>query len=54
MLWPQIGTFRYMSPERLKGEDYGPAADIWSLGLVLLELATRQVHAHCIVHTTYA
>jgi serine/threonine protein kinase len=32
-----------MSPERLRGEDYGPAADIWSLGLVLLELATRQV-----------
>jgi serine/threonine protein kinase len=41
----QIGTFRYMSPERLRGEDYGPAADIWSLGLVLLELATRQVYS---------
>ncbi|CAM9257804.1 unnamed protein product [Chrysoparadoxa australica] len=43
-----VGTFRYMSPERLRGDMYGAAADIWSLGLVLLELATRRVpFRHC-------
>jgi serine/threonine protein kinase len=43
-----VGTFRYMSPERLIGEEYGSAADVWSLGLVLLELATGQVpFIHC-------
>ncbi|CAM9334692.1 unnamed protein product [Ascophyllum nodosum] len=33
------GTAIYMSPERLQGEPYGPAADVWSLGLTLLTLA---------------
>ena len=28
-----------MSPERLQGEPYGPAADVWSLGLTLATLA---------------
>ena len=28
-----------MSPERLQGEPYGPAADVWSLGLTLVTLA---------------
>jgi len=34
-----IGTWRYMSPERLKGKPYGTPSDVWSLGLVLLECA---------------
>lgn len=34
-----VGTAMYMSPERLQGEPYGPAADVWSLGLTLLTLA---------------
>ena len=34
-----IGTWRYMSPERLKREPYGTPGDVWSLGLVLLECA---------------
>ncbi|CAM9387267.1 unnamed protein product, partial [Phaeothamnion confervicola] len=43
-----VGTFRYMSPERLRGENYGAASDIWSLGLVLIELATRRTpFVHC-------
>jgi serine/threonine protein kinase len=33
-----IGSFRYMSPERLLGERYDSSADIWSVGLTLLEL----------------
>ena len=36
-----VGTFRYMSPERLLGERYGPTADVWSLGLALMELQLR-------------
>jgi len=35
-----VGTTCYMSPERLTGEPYSYSSDIWSLGLILLELAT--------------
>ncbi|KAL1515893.1 hypothetical protein AB1Y20_002507 [Prymnesium parvum] len=35
-----VGTTCYMSPERLAGEAYSYSADIWALGLILLELAT--------------
>lgn len=34
-----IGTVTYMSPERLKGESYSYAGDIWSLGITVAELA---------------
>ncbi|KAI5691163.1 Protein kinase domain [Leishmania braziliensis] len=34
-----VGTVTYMSPERLRGEYYSYGADIWSLGLVVAELA---------------
>lgn len=34
-----VGTLTYMSPERLKGEHYSYAADVWSLGLVVAQLA---------------
>jgi serine/threonine protein kinase len=33
-----VGTFRYMSPERLIGEDYDYASDIWSVGILLVHL----------------
>ncbi|GLT98720.1 hypothetical protein SLE2022_162110 [Rubroshorea leprosula] len=35
-----VGTYNYMSPERIIGGDYGNKSDVWSLGLVLLECAT--------------
>ncbi|EGD72643.1 STE/STE7/MEK1 protein kinase [Salpingoeca rosetta] len=35
-----VGTMRYMSPERLHGEEYTVKSDIWSLGISLLEMAT--------------
>jgi len=33
----QVGTTAYMSPERLKGDEYGFASDVWSLGVIILE-----------------
>jgi len=33
-----VGTTRYMSPERLRGQPYGKSSEVWSVGLVLLEL----------------
>ncbi|KAK1257600.1 Mitogen-activated protein kinase kinase 2 [Acorus gramineus] len=35
-----IGTYNYMSPERISASAYGKRSDIWSLGLTLLECAT--------------
>jgi len=35
-----VGTTCYMSPERLRAEAYSYSSDIWSFGLILLELAS--------------
>lgn len=46
-----IGTAAYLAPEQVKGENPSPAADIYSLGLVLLESITGQrAFAHSIGH----
>lgn len=37
-----VGTLPYMSPERMKNEKYSYSADVWSLGLVLVESSTRR------------
>merc|ERR1712217_543977 len=37
-----VGTATHMSPERVLGEEYTFAADIWSLGLCVYELASGQ------------
>ncbi|KAJ7553324.1 hypothetical protein O6H91_06G093300 [Diphasiastrum complanatum] len=37
-----VGTVTYMSPERINNECYSYPADIWSLGLALLECSTGE------------
>jgi mitogen-activated protein kinase kinase 3 len=35
-----LGTVTYMSPERINGQPYSFPADVWALGLAMLECAT--------------
>lgn len=37
-----VGTSTYMSPERIQGLNYGIKSDVWSIGLMLIELATAK------------
>ena len=40
-----LGTAAYMAPEQLEDHQVGPGADVWSLGIVLLECLTgRRVY----------
>ena len=37
-----VGSRSYMSPERITGNKYSYSSDIWSMGLVIYELATGE------------
>ena len=41
-----VGTASYMSPERINGESYSFASDIWSLGLTCLSLSLGRFPIH--------
>lgn len=41
-----VGTASYASPEQLQGHQYGVRSDLFSLGLVLLELCCRFTTTH--------
>jgi serine/threonine protein kinase len=34
-----VGTMLYLSPERLRGEQFGYSSDIWSMGILVYVLA---------------
>ena len=36
-----VGTIRFMSPERLLGDGYNYSGDIWSVGVMMMELWTK-------------
>uniref|UniRef100_A0A0L8FTJ8 Protein kinase domain-containing protein n=2 Tax=Octopus bimaculoides TaxID=37653 RepID=A0A0L8FTJ8_OCTBM len=37
-----LGTIAFMAPEVLRGESYGRGCDVWSVGCVMIEMATTK------------
>ena len=37
------GTAQYIAPESASADEYGPACDVWALGLVVAEMATGKM-----------
>lgn len=41
-----VGTASYASPEQIESKSYGPAADVYSLGLIILEMFSNFTSEH--------
>ncbi len=37
-----VGSYRYMSPERLIGDKYDASADVWSVGVSIVQLWNKE------------
>jgi serine/threonine protein kinase len=44
----RVGTVTYMSPERLKGESYTFNADVWALGVIVVEATLGRCVCVCV------
>ena len=38
-----VGTYEYMSPEQVRGQDVGPASDVYAMGIVLYKMLSGVV-----------
>ena len=38
-----VGVPAYMAPEMVRGDGYGPAADVWSCGVILFQFLSRDL-----------
>lgn len=41
-----VGSYRYMSPERIDGDKYDASADVWSVGVSLVQLWNKEYPFH--------
>ena len=37
------GTFEFWAPEMMKRDTYGPAVDLWALGVILFQMFTGEL-----------
>lgn len=44
-----VGTTCYMSPERLSGEAYSYAADIWAFGIIMVSTRDGWSRGHVVI-----
>ena len=44
-----VGTVLWMAPEVIRGELYGPGADVYSYGIVLWEIAAQRCFYMCVL-----